>query len=45
MGGRGENRWHIDFRNPIIWGRLIENQKKENLEKETLATTKAGNEK
>ena len=45
MGGRWENRWHIDIRVPSIWGRLSETQKKEHLENETLATSIWGNEK
>ena len=45
MGGRWENSWHIDIRDPSIWGRISKTQKKEHLEKETLATTIGGDKK
>ena len=38
-GSRWDNKWHIDIKDPSIWGRLTATQKKEHLEKETQATT------
>ena len=41
-GGRWDNKWHIDIKDPSIWGRLPDTQKKEHLKKETMATTIGG---
>ena len=40
--GKWENKWFIDIKDPSIWGRLTNEQKKEHLEKETRATTIGG---
>ena len=41
-GGKWENKWFIDIKDPSIWGRLTNEQKKEHLEKETRAKTIGG---
>ena len=42
MGLEWENMWFLDIKDPSIWGRLTEEQKKEHLEKETGAKTIGG---
>ena len=41
-GNKWENKWHIEIKDPSIWGRLTAEQKKEHLEKETQAMTIGG---
>ena len=41
-GSKWDNKWHIEIKDPSIWGRLTAEQKKEHLEKETQATTIGG---
>ena len=42
VGLKWENKWFIDIKDPSIWGRLTEEQKKEHLEKDTGAKTIGG---
>ena len=42
VGNKWDNKWHIEIKDPSIWGRLTAEQKKEHLERETQAMTIGG---